>query len=206
MINDIVIYDDIISKENQNLLYQYVKKNDIRWEVLDNIRGEYGGDTLQNKFPAKVHPHWYVSDSDIINLIEEIQSIVSKNLDLSFIENYRYKINWTQPLNFEYDAKHLMHIDRLEQHIAMVYYINDSTGDTHIYTNQDGDGANNNQKNLSNKLNFDKLKLIKKISPKMGRVVIFNGNLNHHADYPIEGDRFIINFNFVAKQKNKSLI
>ena len=40
----------------------------------------------------------------------------------------------------------------------------------------------------------------------MGRVVIFDGALHHYGDYPTEGDRYIINFNFVIKQKNKTLI
>lgn len=205
MINDIFVYDDIIPLYKQLLLLSYVNRNDIKWVDLDNIKGDYGGDNLQ-KFPAKVHPHWNVLDSYINNLIEEIPILVSKKLNFMFMENYRYKINWTQPLNFEYDVQHLTHIDRMEQHIAMVYYINDSTGDTHIYKNKEGDNAEHNQKNLLNNIDYNKLELIKKISPKMGRVVIFNGNLNHHADYPISGNRYIINFNFVAKPKNTSLI
>jgi hypothetical protein len=42
----------------------------------------------------------------------------------------------------------------------------------------------------------------------MGRCVIFDGKLAHHGNYPSDGDRFILNFNFAAKSKSpqKSLI
>ena len=40
------------------------------------------------------------------------------------------------------------------------------------------------------------------VSPKMGRCVVFDGKLAHHGNYPSNGDRFIINFNFAAKLKN----
>jgi hypothetical protein len=36
----------------------------------------------------------------------------------------------------------------------------------------------------------------------MGRCVVFDGKLAHHGSYPTNGDRFILNFNFVAKSKN----
>ncbi len=205
MINDIYVFDDIITKENQLLIYDYVRRSDIKWVELDNIRGGYGGANLQS-LPAKVHPHLYVSNSEIDSLIESIQLIVSQKLNLSFVENYRYKINWTKPLNFEYEPKHLMHIDRMEQHIAMVYYINDTTGSTYIYKNKAGDTAELNKKNYVNNIDYNSLELIKQVSPKMGRVVVFNGILNHHAEYPINNDRFIINFNFVANFKNKALL
>jgi hypothetical protein len=36
----------------------------------------------------------------------------------------------------------------------------------------------------------------------MGRCLVFDGKLAHLGNYPSNGDRFIINFNFVAKIKN----
>ena len=147
-----------------------------------------------------------LSNHYIDTLINKIQHNVVQKLNLKFVENYRYKINWTKPLEFEYDAKDLMHVDSDMQHIAMVYYINDTSGNTFIYDNIDGNNAEINSKYRHNDIDYSKLTLIKSVEPKQGRVVVFNGALHHHAFYPKVGDRYIINFNFVAKEKNKSLI
>ena len=88
----------------------------------------------------------------------------------------------------------------------MVYYINDTTGNTFIYDNIDGNNVEINSKYRYNDIDYSKLTLTKSIEPKQGRVVVFNGALHHHGSYPKTNDRYIINFNFVAKEKSKSLL
>jgi hypothetical protein len=83
----------------------------------------------------------------------------------------------------------------------MVYYINNSTGDTCIYNNTNGNNAETFQKNFNN-VDYDSYSLLGSVSPKMGRCLVFDGKLAHLGNYPSNGDRFIINFNFVAKLKN----
>jgi len=201
MIKDYYIFDDILSNEEQKILYDYVKDTDIKWESLENITGEYGGKKQTHKFPAKVHPQIFCKNENIKRIIDNIQPIVAKKLNLEFVKNYRWKINWTSPLKHEYNPMDLLHYDRITEHIAVVYYINDSTGDTCIYNNINGNNAETYQENFNN-VNYESYSLLAKVSPKMGRCVVFNGKLAHHANYPIERDRFIINFNFAAKSKN----
>lgn len=201
------VFDDILSKEEQDVIYNYVKDETIRWEDLKNITGYYGGKIESHSFPAKVHPQLLCKNETIKNLIDNIQVIISKKLGLEFVKNYRWKINWTEPLNYEYNPMDLLHYDRITEHIAVVYYINDATGDTYIYNNKFGNNAETYQENFE-KTDPSSYNLITKVSPKRGRCFIFDGKLAHHASYPISGDRFIINFNFVAKDKTtyKSLV
>ena len=63
--------------------------------------------------------------------------------------------------------------------IAARYYINDSEGDTVFFD--------------------DNKKEIKRVSPKKGRIVFFNGNQLHSGSYPTNTPRFILNFNFNGK-------
>lgn len=205
MIDRIFVFDDVITKDEQNEILKFVKTTDIEWTFEKNITGRYGN--KDDKFyPANVLPKIRLNNHYIDRLINKIQSNAVEKLNLKFVENYRYKINWTKPLGFEYDAKDLMHVDSDIQHIAMVYYINDTTGNTFIYDNIDGNNVEINSKYRHNDIDYSKLNLIKSVEPKKGRVVIFNGALHHHASYPEIGDRYIINFNFVAKEKSKSLL
>jgi hypothetical protein len=200
MIKNYYVFDDIISNEEQKLLNDYVKSSNIEWVSMENVTGEYGGKKETHKFPAKVHPKHESKNEEINRIIDSIELIVAKKLNLEFIKNYRWKINWTTPIG-EYNPMDLLHCDGLRDHIAMVYYINDSTGDTCVYNNINGNTAETYQENFNN-VDYNSYSLLTSVSPKMGRCVVFDGKLAHHGNYPSNGDRFIINFNFAAKLKN----
>ena len=200
MIKDYHIFDEVISNKEQKTLNDYVKSDSIEWVSMENITGEYGGKNETHKFPAKVHPKSECKNEEINRIIDSIELIVAKKLNLEFIKNYRWKINWTSPIG-DHNPMDLIHCDGLRNHIAMVYYINDSTGNTCVYNNINGNNAETHKENFNN-VDYNSYSLLTSVSPKMGRCLVFDGKLLHHGNYPFNGDRFIINFNFAAKSKN----
>jgi hypothetical protein len=61
--------------------------------------------------------------------------------------------------------------------LSMIYYVNDSSGDTHFFN--------------------DDLKLVKKVSPKKGRGILFNPTILHAGQSPIDSSlRFFIYMRF----------
>lgn len=205
MIDKVYVFEDVISIEDQMEILDFIENTDLEWTFERNITGQYGKNG-EKYFPANVLPKVKLKNHPIDSTISRIQNSVIQKLNLIFVENYRYKINWTKPLDSDYNPMDLLHIDNQVQHIAMIYYANDSTGDTHIYDNEEGNNAEVHYKYIDHQIDHSKLKLTNKISPKMGRVVVFDGRLYHHAEYPKRGNRYIINFNFVAKKKTESLI
>lgn len=70
---------------------------------------------------------------------------------------------------------HPPHIDDSRPHIALIYYVNDSDGDTHFY---------------------EKGKLVKTVSPKKGSAVMFKGHIYHASSSPVQNRfRIVINYN-----------
>jgi antitoxin component YwqK of YwqJK toxin-antitoxin module len=70
------------------------------------------------------------------------------------------------------------HIDSLENHKVVIYYVNDSDGDTFFFDND--------------------LKIVKTVCSKRGRFVLFNGNILHAAGFNvITPMRLNVNFNFI---------
>ena len=67
------------------------------------------------------------------------------------------------------------HNDIYEPHLVCLYYINDSDGDT-VFFNKENE--------------------IKRVSPKKGRIVLFDGAIKHSAGIPKNLPRFILNINF----------
>ena len=76
------------------------------------------------------------------------------------------------------------HIDIYSRkHLVCLYYVCDSDGDTIIYNEREKDRP-------------DGIYTIKqKVTPKQGRVVLFDGWLMHTAEQPINNVRCIVNYN-----------
>jgi len=201
MLNDIHVFDDIISKDNQDLLEKYFKESTLRWDYGNNLK--YLNNSEES--PQFVLRPENVNNDIIDSLITEIQTNSLSNLNKTILTNYRYKVNWLRvsdtPDNF--DNRKVMHIDRYEPHISIVYYINDTDGDTSFYDLNDGDVFNWMDYIKNNE--YYRFSHKKTCSPKKGRVVVFDGSIFHHSSYPTKLDRYVINFNTVVKTEPKSL-
>lgn len=78
------------------------------------------------------------------------------------------------------------HIDEPTfEHKSCILYLNDSDGDTCFFKN-------------------DKQTIYKRVAPKKGRIVLFDGNIYHASSKPINNQyRVILNINFIEKSKWK---
>ena len=75
----------------------------------------------------------------------------------------------------------LPHIDIMDKiHIVGLYYVVDSDGDTVIY----------NERKES-----ETYTIKQRVTPKQGRIVIFDGGLYHTAEQPLNNTRCIVNYN-----------
>lgn len=205
MINSIKVFDNIIPLESQDKILNYVLNKKDNWKYYDNINYVKN---LKFNYPAN-SLHGDFIDDDIKNIINNIEDSVVFKLGSKKLMNYRYKINWQTPYETHHDEDYFLnglHIDKVISHIAMVYYINDTDGDTMIYE----DTEMTNSALISKKIeenNFSTFKLQQRVSPKKGRLVVFDGKFPHYALYPTVADRYIINFNLVIdSNSNKTLI
>jgi hypothetical protein len=202
MINDIFVFDDIISKENQNILEDYVKNHPHGWTYGSNISYLKTG----YEFGQYVLPPTYNFNSKILDIIHEIEKNVCDRLEKKFLKNYRFKINLLKvsenPIGKE--IKKAIHIDRDNPHVSLVYYINNTDGNTSFY-NFKGDNLKNLLKYVDNS-QFNKFELLKEVSPKKGRVAVFDGMTPHHSNYPTKKDRYIVNMNIVIEEDKKTLL
>ena len=71
------------------------------------------------------------------------------------------------------------HTDLKYPHLVCLYYINDADGDTVFFEK-------------------DESTIFKRIAPKKGRVVIFDGSISHASSTPTNNPRATINYNFTT--------
>jgi len=105
------------------------------------------------------------------------------NIDTSHVLRVKANLNLQDAL-FPQDKYFTPHIDCRDANkfLTAIYYVNDSDGDT---------------------LFFDKNKnIVKRITPKKGTLVYFDGNELHAGQSPIKSQyRCLINFNFLLETK-----
>lgn len=143
---------------------------------------DYLNDGTYSDFKSKV-----VEDTslqfDIVKIFaENIEKQIHKAVTI-----YRLQVALFLP-NPEYNHLHMTpHTDWKFPHQTLIYYVNDSDGDTFIF-NEKRDECNN----------YDPLTIKKQVTPKQGKACIFDGLLYHAASPSKKNLRYIINCNFLV--------
>lgn len=208
MINDIFVFDDFIPKWYQdeierilfdeaqwNLKYDVTYSRDI-FNKLQEIRPELRprpgfhhplvmGGQVSSPIHLFLKPMLFAACDKINVTLKEVM------LGRSFLQ---------LPLaNINYDIKDPLHVDSYNEHMVFLYYVVSSDGKT-LLTDCKCDFSDS-ESNLVNKT-FDDCNIIKSITPKKGRLVLFDGRHYHAAEQSRDSIRCIINYN-LRVEKNE---
>lgn len=192
MIDEIIVLDDIITPtyqdylENSLLIDQavsWVLLNDVSY---DNERANFGSKT--NK-PGLLHPLKVDGQikSHLYNLVLPIVFNSVDKIGFKLHDIFQGRCFLQLPSN---TGTNNPHIDLGFPHLVCLYYVNDSDGDTVVYE-QTSDKVD--EINVKNTTFTEK----QRVSPKKGRVLLFNGKYYHSSSSPAMTQRCIINFNLI---------
>ena len=187
----IIVIDDFISLEYQQKIKDELLglDNDFPWLYSEDVTG--AGDYDSQHRPALGHQYVSIDDDNDTSEIESVYhhlfvpmlSKACKYLKMPQTEVLQGRSFLQFPLvNVDTSVADTPHIDLDEgfEHIVVLYYVIDSDGDTIIY-NERTESPSYTEK--------------QRVSPKQGRVVIFEGGQYHTAAQPTKGTRCIVNYN-----------
>ena len=148
---------------------RYVKEIQDKVSLL---KFDYAEQAQGNKDTVYQYIHMIPRDGN--ELVRPILDVAYKHLNIKW--GIRIKVNKLLPQDLtDKQEESLWHKDRDESgYISLIYYVNDSDGDTEV-----GDYKN---------------------TPKAGEMIYFDSNVTHKPSLPTQGERTIINFIF---EKNK---
>jgi len=106
----------------------------------------------------------------------KVPQIVCSALNINLIDIIAARLFITVPHKTNLDH-YQPHTDRPEEHLGLIYYVNDSDGDTIFF---EGD------------------KELQRVTPKKGRIVLFDGSTLHAGGFPTDNPRCIVNYNLYA--------
>ena len=200
MIDDIYVFDDIIEKPYQELIKETLLDRDkpstidvveepFPWYYISDVTDADHEATFQGRFGFT---HQYVTPEDGIvcdfhNLFLGLIQNSCKKLKIKEIDVLNGRSFLSTPTNIPKDDVDSPHVDLIVPHFVMLYYVCDSDGDTIIYNEKTKFAACY----PDNEMNFT---IKRKVSPKQGRVVLFDGIHWHTAEQPNHNVRCIINY------------
>lgn len=187
-LKETVIIDDIVPEDIQNEFLQNVLKapyhflNDMSYN--NSEYPSYGFTSVfKDPFKGVISPFYELVSVPIINALIE-----KEKLEINDIYFNRAFIQLPLADKF-YKGTNGIHVDLPKEHIACVYYVNDADGDTVIYEQNTIDTpAGTNNVNLKEHA---------RVTPKKGRLVMFDGRRYHCSSQPKNGYRCIINFDLI---------
>ena len=192
---EIYVIDNFINvkyqKDIKNILigdYQYKEEN-FPWYYTSDITS---GDDYNGSQNRAALGHDYVIIDDEYDTTGERVSIfhylflpmlqnVCREMKIKNINVLQGRSFLQFPLNLKDMTIDTPHIDLdNRKHLVVLYYVCDSDGDTVIY----------NERRESQSYTVKQ-----RVTPKQGRVVLFDGSLYHTAEQPLNNIRCVVNYN-----------
>ena len=189
----IKIFDNIISKKKQEELKNFLLGNNFPWYFVSDIT------LIGNKTQSRPgHSHVFYDNgksnshlSDEIHIVsDKVNKKIKKNLSIQQARSF-LQLPLNEKLIYK-DSKHredTPHIDIHQPHTVFLYYVNDCDGDTVLY--------NYKSKYKEDVPVYEDVKITHRVTPKQGRVLVFDGMTWHASTQPTKGPRCIINFDMV---------
>ena len=193
---DVTVIDDFIDEEYQEQIKNILIGNQdflwddrelqFDWYFISDVTDAYAD--RQQKRCALTHEYagidWEDDDDDEFNnLFIPMLSEVCKKMDFDNLKIIQGRSFLQFPLNLKDKTPDTPHIDLDQEHIVALYYVCDSDGDTIIYNERKDQG-----------LEAKSYTIKQKVTPKQGRMVIFDGTLFHTAEQPQNNMRCVVNY------------
>lgn len=188
--HSVIIIDDAVDKETQDMIENSIFCPETQWtlgrtvfyhthpEVTEQARKTGMGFTKSL---------YRVDDNFSDNQLDLYLSPLINNAYVS--ELYTVRLQLQLPTNTGPHGTPHIDGDRGFPFMVAVYYVNDSDGDTVLFKQTT---ANTTPEEVKS----GRLDIEQTISPKKGRLIIFDGNIYHATGKPNKDLRCIINYNF----------
>jgi hypothetical protein len=183
---------DVVDKEYQNQIYNYVTDVKFPWHFLGDTTFEYATNDPQTSTPGFVNLIYH-PNNDVNPHLDFFMPLLNQCLDkagfklvnllrmrMGFLLNTKYVF---PSLPYKYNNPHR---DFDQEHYTLVYYVNKSDGDTVVF------------KELEQS---EKYNILHRSTPDQGKMVMFNGWHYHASTCPkMFTKRIALTINFTAEK------
>jgi len=186
----IVILDDVISKEYQDYLETLLIDNpEMAWHLIKDLDHEVSSVKRTSSVGLSIQA---ITDGKEHGML----ALIFKSLCYAMAEKLNIKVGGVltaraflqMPNNLSNTMSY--HVDHLRPHKVLLYYVTESDGNT-IILKQRYPFSYNKVSGLKTG------EVVQEITPKKGRVVLFDGSHFHASSVPTTDLRCVININII---------
>jgi hypothetical protein len=194
VIKEPLIIDDIVSQQIADKIEE-VLLSEADWHFISDVTFGSGADYRST--PAFGHvfknTEWPDHSDPFLSLVMPVVEAACSRINYHIHSIQKARSFLQVPLHESFTTTKLdaLHVDQQFPHLVVLYYVMDSDGDT-IIVDHKRVGAPNYTLEAAD---FPQLV---RVTPKKGRVVIFDGDYYHTAEQPKHGLRCIVNFNVLG--------
>lgn len=200
-------FDDLLPPALQDRIEDLLMSREFSWFALDNL--SLGDQDEKYKFTYQENYRYietygmsslvYKDDlwHDPYSLYMMVRQLIDYVLDETGLEMtrlLRVKANFlTNNVDHSFDEMciNFPHLDNYNEHKVLVYYVNDADGDTVLFNERFEESHRNRTEPIN-------LTTEAKVTPKKGRILMFDGLQYHTSQNPIHTKhRCVLNINFV---------
>lgn len=197
-------YEDFIDLDSQLAISNFMHEK-MPWKYVEKISGINPQEVnIYEELPVAKYQNGFTGFiySDAIGAVQNLEAVdvirpLTEKIHETFpfpVEIIRARAGLFTNCGFEWGV-HVPHVDMFFPHYTVLYYVNDSDGDTFLYNEKSPAvdfGVIPEYPNMFN--------VSASFSPKMGRALIFNGLVYHSSSLPqLNSHRIAININVVPK-------
>jgi len=185
--SEIIVIDNIIDPDYQEQIKSILlgeinyKDYEFPWYYTKDVTKSDSQDS--QKRPAFTHGYVKLSGiviSEFHDIFLNLIKVCCHRLQMTTVDVIQGRSFLQLPLTTKKGKVDTPHIDTDDKHFVMLYYVVDSDGDTIIY---------------NEKVESEEYTIKKSVTPKQGRVVLFDGGLYHTAEQPTKDTRCVVNYN-----------
>ncbi len=199
--DDIFVIDDAFTEEQKNFVEQTMLCGKFFWVFHDDVALNANETQMLGIVKKTPAISCYMKQSDppylFKQLYEKIRFIpetvfpkIGKEVKEILDARSFLMFPLHDKVRKEYDN---IHVDMIRSHWVCLYYVNDIDGDTVLFKQTQAD-----MKNSIEVFKNTKFEVLERVTPKKGRVVLFNGTRYHSSTAPTEGIRCILNFDVIV--------
>jgi hypothetical protein len=201
----IQVFDDIVPEKLAQKIEEYTLGKEVKWELERatmipefNVKDPNLVEFLQFRHIIKHADQ--KRDQHAYRFVLQIFERLSVKYGIMINDPFRVKYNLLPRIEkFKELQYNTPHVDAADSHYGLIYYVCDSDGDTIIFD------QTSKEHPMERASLFKNFTIKEKISPKRGRLVLFDGDQYHTSSHPTENDlRCIINID-VLKRNVKML-
>lgn len=194
LLNDILYFDNVIPKNSENLLQEYLEDTfGATWHIKTNLsqnteseKEDYFHFTEAPGFTT-VFKNQHINDDYLFEISKPIVKQACNKIKFKYSDITLGRSFYQMPLT-THKGLGIPHVDNNIPHLVVLYYVTDGDGDTVFFDERFDNPTNRTKKEFN---------IIKQVTPKKGRVAVFDG-FTYHSNYlPQLRNRCVINFNVI---------